>query len=559
MWSEILLTRVVSSSSFAFIDDIRLDYASIDEVAGNMLDFRDQEVYRLDSLYSYRSEYYQGKFANGDMSYDPLANAPNAPGFSSWLRYLHSRHDALQPNYNGYSIDRNNPYIGRDGNGNAYLFEESATPSSDRLSFNHGYLESPRIGEGTGFNLRPGDIYELRTVATGPSGPVGFLNLDLHLATGKDVSHTTLSGGRVNIDLGFPKEESTRESVFSTFGKALKWNTQGHQQSGSQIVNSNYFVMPHLPDENNGFHIQVGPANTDMVHDLDPLNAEDVQTPGITGPKAFQAYEHFQLSGWQSGHLKASQPTPRNFGLGLPWWQMRFLYDPLTNFDPEATSSVFDFWWNNANYQPAHGWTNTPTRAGSNAYLDAVELIRYSKNPYMLTGVRVYKVNGETNGITDPGLVLVDQLELSYSRQLDVLVDNKRVPAGTLANFSQQHYANYYLLDRIARIPTHPSENNPAAASYVPGETPTVHFTYRFNTHDVILDSTVRTNTGGVLLTKVTNHLGGETLINYYPLTGTQTILNTRNQPVQPCGSGPLSNMNDPVAVEINYAVKSVA
>ena len=70
-----------------------------------MLDCSDVETYRHDSLYSYRSVFYQGNASSA--LYQPL-NSSNQQ-FAGWRRYYHGMHDlvgAPKP-----AIGTRNPYL----------------------------------------------------------------------------------------------------------------------------------------------------------------------------------------------------------------------------------------------------------------------------------------------------------------------------------------------------------------------------------------------------------------------------------------------------------------
>ena len=127
-------------------------------------------------------------------------------------------------------------------------------------------------------------------------------------------------------------------------------------------------------------------------------------------------------------------------------------YDPSTNSYPNSITGVdmnanirhsnyFNFWWN-SNPLPTTGstWANVPTLLNENTGLKQVELIRYSKNPYMLQGVNKYKRNGEMGGIAGDyveGLILISALEMDYQR------DNKPVLKNLNYSFDQSWIGNF--------------------------------------------------------------------------------------------------------------------
>ncbi|MEM9024893.1 MAG: hypothetical protein AAGB22_14195, partial [Bacteroidota bacterium] len=202
---------------------------------------------------------------------------------------------------------------------------------------------------------------------------------------------------------------------------------------------------------------------------------------------------------------------------------------------------------------------NRPTLAADDTKLNALELVRYSKNPWMLKAVKVYKFNGQQNPVLDPGLVLTGEVALDYSVETQSLIDNEHSFAGT-ATVTSDRVTNYYLLRSIEQIPTNPSEDNPAAAVYTPGQTPSVFFDYDVLASVQSTDTVLRTNLGGALLTRVTNHLGGVTDIAYNPLSSTKTFLTSRNNAQAGCiQNKAASDMARQMAVDVNFSVHTIS
>ena len=152
---------------------------------------------------------------------------------------------------------------------------------------------------------------------------------DINLATGDNSTSGSISGTEVTASC---YNQSRGESVFSTLNQGLKWF---HGASGNTTY-SNHFVMPNLPNQFEGFNIQIGPANSDNNNNFisnHPVN--EVTTPfsstsyfnaeGAFGPGNYGVNACFESSPsepiWESG-----QNSPNNIGIGLPWFMLQSFY-----------------------------------------------------------------------------------------------------------------------------------------------------------------------------------------------------------------------------------------
>ena len=594
---------VVLKSVSGFTEKLVLNYKT-DDASGSkyMLLLSDPEVQRLDSMYNYKSVYYQGKYAPNNAYYSPDATAQN--DFTDWKRFLHGYHDDVtQCKFPGeIAVQTLNPYDIIDPAivGNRKISYQDI-PQSDEITFNHGYLESQRLDRIE--QTIPGDFYEIRTVvkydrSASPEGNQhGFLNIDINLATGSqqyallsnsDGCGTGVESYQTNFG-GTPTQyqrriDATSESVFTTFNQAVKWNTRGNLQYGSSwdnfgIVTSNVFSMPQLPKSYKGFHIQVGPANSDNLNGMDVGTHLDEGAIGCGDgiPSSFYSYpepynEDGGITGAAKYAIRAFDPIPNNFGLGLPWYQMRYPYENLLQYyDHSPCGPLYSFGANDNNnngyiYSPSGpSWVNQPTLADDKFSVAAVELIRYSKNPYMLASVDHIKINGAWTGKGSPGEVLVGRVEMDYKVTVTTIFDNNRVVVGAVATGTTDYSSykkNSFLLTSIKTIPTDPSKNNPPV--YTAGQKadfPTVYFEYDTLIGASLFTEVLRTNVTPIVLSKITNHLGGETLLDYYNInSGTTTIINRYQGIVaNPCSGGSAGSSKAPtVAVQINAAVKEV-
>ncbi len=378
-YKDIILREIDSG-----YERLLLDYESISTTGGNnLLDVNDEDnVTRLDSMYSSVVVY----------------EASNEAGFTDWLRYKHVRRDEMGSNDVSWNPSPRNPYK----NNNGKYFRE--TLFNNQASFNHGYLESPRLN---GLNdYVSGDIYEIQTKIGGClpyTDPATGAFFDINIATG---NHTGISIGYGDGPLdGTDYEKVTREQVFSTFNQAIKWHTRGNGDNppldGTGILTSNFFVMPNLPDAYEGFQIQVGPANSDNNFGMEP---EDILAPNGTLPQVCKSYFGYltgencdtENSGDCQGYLRSGDNIPNNFGIGLPWRMLTEFYSQWSSsycFCPPNGNP--GKWWNYVS-APTAPFPNVPTVVDADLELDEVKLIRYSKNPYMLK-TATKQINNESS------------------------------------------------------------------------------------------------------------------------------------------------------------------
>ena len=348
-------------------------------------------------------------------------------------------------------------------------------------------------------------------------------------------------------------EFSRRETVFSTFNQAIKWNSLGFGQT-SNLKTSNFFTMPNLPSEYGGFHIQIGPGNSD--HKFNSTETELYEFYGnvsmIGGaqnklyPPNGHAYWGYNsstetLHNGNNGGLGTGDNIPFNFGVGLPWRMANSLYGEvdealdLYNYYPanggDAPDGNYAFWFNEYDLGYAPGVThyfhpNKPTLADENVYLNTVELVRYAKNPYMLKSVKTYRTSKEnlqtvlSNQDFDLLWKLVAEKQLNYEiRQVPryVIVEEML----TNLKVEQRGNRNLVLLKNVKEIPV----GN--GITYNIDEVPTTHFDYaeqQYVTDGQTAANVYQTNflagldliaSNQFLLNKITNPLGGETEIDY--------------------------------------------
>ncbi len=409
---DIILTEIRSGH-----ERLVLDYSTIFPEGGcHLLDIRDTvNVERLDSMYASEVVYRQGGTSN----------------FQNWKNYLHIRADGAVSQQ--AFVSNTNPYLGEVNAKVGYRYRHAE--GSYRIKFKEGFLESPRIA--TQGVMPPGELYEIRTKIRTDVDLLeqGGALYDINLATGDADETGTGPNSGVNGDgylnagpeiTGYlPRdfyERSRGSSLFSTFSNIVKWHsyaTHAHSPSSTPLETSNYFMMPNNPLLFKGFHIQVGPGISDNNFTKEFVGGADV-------PYICQTY--FNSVGYnESLNLNTGHATPQNFGVGLPFHlMMEDFYAHLSSGRAYCSDSLSsnDFWWS-TNTGTTNGFLNQPTLTREEistnnyreTYLEEVELRRYSRTPYMLTGVRklVFQNGGLPDvDITLNGWRLVSRLGLEY-------------------------------------------------------------------------------------------------------------------------------------------------
>ena len=503
-YRDVLLTRVTSYVSGAPHDIIDLNYEtdfSVINSSGNrMINYTHEGSGRLDSLYSYKNLFHQGE--------------GNATNFEDWTRF---KHQSLVVNG---SPSSSNPYA--DAGSGSYF--RSSVADTGTISFDHSFLASPRI---TGHDLIPGDIYELRTKVKRNSTQ-SLINgnglIDLKVVSGTrgftqsnattfsaptDIGNNSISGSQFQKYFGI--------ELFSTHNRAIKWSIRHGQAS---VNTSNYFVLPNIPSHFGGFTIQVGPSNSD--HDF---SQKSMLIDGSI-PNAYNTYHHKLAQ--QPGTPRSASSLPHSFGAGMPWGMVLPVYQYimtgglLGQVNPQGGvegSSIFNFWTRESN-TPSD---NVPTKFDENVRLADVELIRYSKNAYMLKSVKQYQLNGEYRGqmdasVLDTNYVLIAHKDFEYVSFLDDVFENYNYLNGEPILVSNHYKQVKVYLEQVKEMPV--SDEFTVLPTLSASEIPTTTLKYMdFSTIPATYQDTLVLGTKTRVLTEVTDHLGGRTRITYYPLT----------------------------------------
>jgi RHS repeat-associated protein len=480
-------------------------------------------------------------------------NGTNITTDPPWKRYNHIRSDEASLSCNRSTslpfLSGLNPYIATTfpSNSASRIGFYSTKPVSETgwAPFNHGYLESPRIPSS---EIVPGDTYEVNFVVDNSNGLNDCL-FDVNLATG-DNSVVFPTGSTVGI-IGFHEENDmisseclerkTGESVFTTFNQAIKWGVQVGGQSNGEGAYINYFQMPNLPPVFNGFHLQIGPANSDINYANDqPLNS--------TTPNVCTAYTQGNLNASQekmddkdnsNALLKSEASIPHNFGIGASWFMTSSFYNPFTACASNENSS----WWNDKrnidgnvfpNCSALKQWRNQPTRASRNTQpvnnvstivgtnLVSASLTRFAKRPYMVKSVTYSKKNNLG------ALTAIQKVELSYEiKQVDLYTPAYIDDGPNNVNDKNITYGgggkkrNVVLLNKIRQIDPLVSTQTLST-----DKLPTTKFTYKnINPMPTTIlanswvEGTFPLNGNFYVLETIENPLGGLTTLEYYDVS----------------------------------------
>src|SRR3989338_6779009 len=362
-------------------------------------------------------------------------------------------------------------------------------------------------------------MYELRTVinrSNPTSLETGNGTLDLAIVTGNEGAYTAPAGAyQSTTDF----ENSKGVEIYSTFNMGMKWQ-MGYQQG--KLVTSNLFRMPNVPTARQGFNIQIGPGNSD----IDFGGAQALYSHFVSNniPDVQKLYPHWFNQGRQ---LNSVGGIPHNFGTGHPWGMMMPIYNKMalsaqtvSGGSAASPSELYDVWW----ATPNDNRPNVPTKFDDNIELDSVQLIRYSKNPFMLQGVRVYRMSGEYFGIDSMDASAwqqVSQKRLEYTSKLLPVYKNKDYATGTL--MEQEDYLRLViLLDKVREVPV---DSNLYASNYGVSDTTKVLTTYLSYTDiaDMIPPpyyfdpNKPYQGYHYMLLDRYVDHLGQSTAVRYYP------------------------------------------
>ncbi|MCF8433297.1 MAG: hypothetical protein K9G37_02410, partial [Crocinitomicaceae bacterium] len=512
-YNDVFLKTLKSFVMESSLDILELEYVKQNNLMGGgvILDPTDASVVPYDALYS--SQVIQSFGVSNN--------------FTGWSRYPHRSSDL------NYVQNDSNPFTDLNGN-----YKRETIASTNIVPFNHSFLESGRISNSA---IYPGDIYELRSRITRLSGE------DLQNGNGTlDLAIVTNNGPHGSVTLSNPTIVTASEylnsrglEIFSTFNMAMKWQ-MGWQQN--ELRTSNFFVMPNLPSTFDGFNIQIGPGNSDIdysYHDI-YLNDQDDDANALNCyPQTFG-----------SRILKSGATVPSNFGTGHPWAMMVPIYAKMALQNGAMSGSLgsildlFKNWWQDPNNPET---VNIPTKFDNQVKLEEVELVRYSKNAYMLKGVKQYRINGEysfyvPSGVNPPdGKKLVSQKYLDYDFKDEYVLRNYDYSNNDIVEIEENRRRRIIFLKSVSEVPVNgdlyavnfnlPNPNVVLKTSLV--------YSKVINTAvsgDMIF--TPEKPFAGLnkyLLTEYIDHLGGITKLEYYSAGSDESRVSNNYESIAGC------------------------
>ncbi|WP_430406826.1 RHS repeat domain-containing protein [Fluviicola sp.] len=511
-YADLLLLKVEAISIDGLVDRLELKYATDKQLIqtnyNELIDYNVSGNGRLDSLYSYQSIYSDGK---SDDVFD-----------SGWKRYEHTKANSTT---NPDAVSAVDPYIAANG------YVRSDANGAVEIPFSHSFIESPRL---MGSKLYPGDIYEVksRIKRSNSTNSSSFYKnagtFDLRIVTGDlgnplgsnsnaySTYNSNTSGG---IYFSTANYNSSREKVlYSTFNMALKWSLN-YAEGDKEI--SNLFVMPNIPTKYQGFNFQIGPGNSDVNYAVSPVDLYDTHADKLVGGNAYICSYGNPLS----FALKSAADIPGNFGVGLPWNMVSPIYEYMIthentfNYASATGKEAYDFWWNFNNTSLQNGviTANTPTKLDNTVKLDEFELIRYTKNPYMLVEVNYYKVNGDVGGPVETGLKLISQKKLEYTSAKCDMLQNYAYANGNTLQYRNDVQQVFILLKAVREVPLGWTTDTTKLL------TTFLSYTKFNNTNTTYQDNQPMNGHFGMVLTKIVDYLGGITKIEYYPANDVRT------------------------------------
>jgi RHS repeat-associated protein len=518
-YTDILLKRIESHAVNSMVQLLKLNYETNKTIINSnpeLIPFYNPNNNggRLDSLYSYRVVYQDGVV--GDIA-------------DTWKRYEHTKQNATtKPS----AVDGSNPYV----IGGNYVRSNTTTDANGRVPFNHSFLETPRIATGN-YDMIPGDIYEVRSTirrSSPNSVELGASTIDIAVVTGNlnnptgspniTTTYSQLNNNNSNnTGIYYPTTDYNKTRgvpLFSTFNMALKW-TFSYSEGIKQT--SNFFVMPNVPSKFGGLNVQIGPGNSDINYASTPGTTPNIVASNVPNAQSAYVFKNNELA------MKSAATVSNNFGIGLPWGMMIPIYKSMiTVFDPLLGSGAnpndaFKMWWNS---NPGlYSYDNRPTKMDSTVSLEEFQLIRYTKNPYMLVSIESYNVNGEINDPLNNGLKLVSKKKMEYTTTRTQMLENydynTNDPLRYKSNASTARQV-HILLKAVREIPVIATSDTTKYLTTFLEYAPFVSADSVFN------DTKPLNGYKGLLLSKFVDQLGGITKIEYYPVTDQRTYYTNR-------------------------------
>ncbi len=482
------------------------------------------------------------------------------------------------PNNGNSLINDRNPYALNTNNNLYYFGREKIKPIHTSLSFDHSFLESERINgidyvPGDNYEIRATiqsngaqlANYDIELV----TGDLNGSDVDDYIGTADP--EATINGVNIFSNSGSPTKDyldpekvsaiPKSNSFFNTFNNIIKWSSAWSHNSHNKVYTSNNFTFPSLPHGFNGFHVRIGPATSDQFYnfglkqtdrwDLDDSNSPSQLISNFSNYETYYSHYRNQISqdpsnpqfAWgnhsihtysqyrDDKHLRLwdTDPIPNNFGNGSPWYMMDKAQ--VAGFTPSWLENNWNpkdyfhhrYWWNNyplanefcsPNGNPLGSFPNNPTLVSQNTTLNAIQINRMSKNPYVLKEVKKYKLSGYYDYLAEfleVDTIWNDNLYEHLVFEYDIA---QIVNPATYSNSKR----NIFLLSEVKRINLD-NPNNFIATQFeyqidplITTELPCQTFFSNCPTTNTKLTFELGTI---VLLNKIIDNLGGETIIEY--------------------------------------------
>lgn len=511
-YTDILLKRIESHAVNSMVQLLKLNYETNKTIINNnaeLISFNSTNSGRLDSLYSYRVIYADGITGNFG---------------NTWNRYEHSKQNTTTASSGVNSL---NPYL----TGSGYV-RSGIGNNLVEIPFSHSFLETPRIATSNN-EMIPGDIYEIRTKINRDDPEdlemgngtidIAVVTGDLNNPTGSSSITTDYTALNYNSGIYYPTSDYQKTRgvpLFSTFNMALKW-TMSYGEGSKQT--SNFFVMPNVPTKFGGLNVQIGPGNSDIDYSSAPETTSNLVASNVPNAKAAYFARNVDLQ------IKSAANINNNFGIGLPWAMMAPVYKSMISvFDPLFGSGgdpndAFEFWWKNNS--SSYTYISQPTKLDETVTLDEFELIRYTKNPYMLVSVESYNVNGEINDPLNAGLKLVSKKKMEYTTTRTQILENYDYNTNDPLKYKSNSNTTrqvHILLKAVREIPVIATSDT---TQYL---TTFLEYAPFVSADSVYNDTKPLNGYKGLLLSKFVDQLGGITKIEYYPVTDQRTYYTNR-------------------------------
>lgn len=509
---QVYATIELEKMDFIYEEDITIRRPSAIQSLPGMLISGQEGVETHDELYNKTVVY------NAKNSYNQLTGL---------RRYEHVKRD--KNNFQNFS--ETNPYLAFDQQSNQWIYRRFSVPSSTFVSFDHSFLESPKIDiEKTGdmSNMPPGDIYEIYAFLSKTANTQRFYcNFDVNVVSGytNNDESPNLSSSQVSSYSQTSYNAARSTTLFTTFGNQNKWNM--FYSAGNTMTIKSYFYMPNLPAAFGGVFVQIGPANSDNIFNVD---RNTIESSTSTYKVRSVTYPHENSSANSHWYNRKTATIPYNFGIGLPWYNEYRALNSIYNVPNSSffgnINDMFNYWFEDVAGNRPHYPTLTSDDDVQTSLSD-LKIYRYSKKPYVLKKVKHYVLKGDGIGGVKSEMYQDGLLELKYAVVQAATYENIVTTEAPSPAASRTEISKRYIITLV-------QIENAATANAPVNQKTTVDFDYtltpastktRLVQNDGVNFYSYESNGENVVLTRITNPLGGQTFIEYYNLDDDETTV----------------------------------